>query len=179
MTVKIVPENVTFETKKGPKLDAPQRPESTGKLWQSSNFSLTIDGYDDACKRVTKVDQFSIKQQILEYPSGNSRFPIKIPGKLEYPSITFYVPAVDALPFVEASKKRLVDFEAPPPSRLNGAITYLTTDKKPLCTVTLSGVDIISSEVQKMDSTAETFLFHKVQIQVEKVDFDYKSEAVG
>jgi phage tail-like protein len=179
MTVKITPEMVTFEAKDGPKLEAPQRPESTGKLWQSSNFLLTVDGYDDACKRVTKVDAFSLKQQILEYPSGDKRFPLRIPGKLEYPNITFYVPAVDAGPFVDASKKRLMDFEAPAPTRLNGAIQYLTNDKKLLCTVTLTGVDIISAEAQKLESSAETFLMYKVSIQVEKIDFEYKTDAVG
>lgn len=179
MTVKIVPEMVTFETKPGPKLQAPQRPEQTGKLWQTRNFLLTIDGFDQACSPVTKVDQFSLKQQILEYNTGDRRFPIRIPGKLEYPNITFYVPSVHADPFVAASKKRLVDYEAPPATRLNGAIQYLTNDQKVLCTVTLSGVDIISSEEQKLESNAEALLMHKVTIQVEKLDFEYKTDAIG
>jgi hypothetical protein len=179
MSVKITPEDVKYEKKEGPKLEAPVRPESTGKMWQSSNFLLTVDGYDDACKRVTKVDAFTLKQQILEYPSGDKRFSLKIAGKLEYPNITFYVPAVDAQPFVDASKKRLVDNEAPTPTRLNGALQYLTNDKKVLCTVTLSGVDIISAEAQKLDSSAESFLFYKISIQVEKIDFEYKADAVG
>ena len=180
MSVKLVPEMVTFDPPKGKtQISAPQGKNQPAKQWQCSNFGLTIHGFEDACSRVTKVEQFTIKQQILEYPSGHQRFPIRVAGKLEYPNIIFYVPSVDADKFTEAAKKRLVDFEAPSATRLTGAITYLTPTKQTLCTVNLYGVDVIYAEPQKFEASADTLHTVKVQIQVERMDFKYEQQAIG
>jgi phage tail-like protein len=175
MTVKLVPEAMKYESvNDGPRIQSPERMgQQPNKMWHAANFSFSVDGYEDAFKRVTKVDGFSIKQQILEYASGHRRTPLRVPGRLEYPNLTVYIPSVDADAVITQANKRLLDYEAPPPGGMNGFLELRGPDRTTLCTITLTGVDIVSAEPQKADAAAETFSMVKVMIQCEKMAFSY------
>ena len=173
MTVKLVPEGMTYETvADGPKIQAPAG-RQPNKLWHAANFRFSVDGYEAAFARCTKIDGFSIKQQILEYPSGHRRTPIRVPGRLEYPNLTVYVPAVDADAIIEQANVRLLDYEAPPSGGMNGVIELRSPEGQVLCTITLTGVDIVSAEPQKAEAQAETISMVKVMIQCEAMSFAY------
>lgn len=172
MTIKIVPEGMEFKTTDdGPKIDNTATDQN--KQWHAANFRFTIDGFEDNFKRVTKIDQFTIKQQILKYPSGHRRTEICVPGRMEWPNITVYVPEVDAQPLVDQAYSRLIDYAKPGSGGMTGAIEFIAPDKSTLCTINLNGVDIVSAEPQKLDATAETIALTKLQIQVESMDFVY------
>lgn len=176
MTVKLVPEGMTYETiADGPKVESPESLRQPNKMWHAANFTFSVDGYEAAFARTTKIDQFAIKQQILEYPSGHRRTPIRVPGRLEYPNLTVYIPAVDADAIITQANKRLLDYEAPAQGGMNGAIEFRAPDKTVLCTITLSGVDIVSAEPQKAEASAESISMVKVAIQVEAMRFTYGS----
>jgi phage tail-like protein len=176
LTVKMVPEAMTYETiPEGPKL-LPGAKQSSAKQWHTANFAFWIDGYEDAFKRVMKIDALTIKQQILEYPSGHRRAPIRVPGRLEYPNITAYIPAVDAHKLVEQANKRVLTYEAPPQGGMTGALTLMNPKMETLCTISLSGVDIVSAEPQKSESSGETISMVKVMVQCEKMSFEYAAE---
>jgi phage tail-like protein len=178
MTVKIVPEGMEYKTTAdGARLD--NSPEDNNKLWHAANFRFTIDGLADSFKRVTKIDQFSIKQEILKYPSGHRRTEIRVPGRLEFPNITVYVPEVDAQPIVDQGYSRLIDYKKPGAGGMTGAIEFISPKKDTLCTINLKGVDIVSAEPQKLDATGETIALTKLQIQVEKMEFVYGSGGGG
>jgi hypothetical protein len=180
MTVKIAPEQLAYEggTQKkiscAPGLKAPQ------KKWLAANFRLQLEGYDTGLKRVMKVDALTIKQQILEYQYGPARLPTKVPGRMEIPNLTFYIPEVDAEPFVKAVKKRIVDGDVVSGGKTNGSLTYLASDNSTeLCSVGLKGIDILSCEPEKYEASAENIHKVKVQVQVEAMEFDYKSGATA
>ena len=174
MTVKIVPEGMEYKTTTdGAKIEAPQELRQANKLWHAANFRFTVDGFAEHLQRVTKIDQFSIKQQILEYPSGHRRTSIRVPGRLEFPNLSIYVPEVDAQKLMDHATKRLLDYKKPGSPGLTGSIEFLAPDKSTLCTVTLKGVDIVSAEPQKLDASAETLALVKFQIQVEAMEFKY------
>lgn len=180
MTVKIVPEGMTYETiTNGARVESPENLRQPNKMWHAANFTFTIDGYEQEFARTTKIDGFAIKQQILEYPSGHRRTPIRVPGRLEYPNLTVYIPAVDAGKIIEQANKRLLDYEAPGQGGMTGMIEMRSPDKTVLCTINLSGVDIVSAEPQKSEASAETIALVKVAIQVESMRFTYGSGGGG
>jgi hypothetical protein len=176
MTVKIVPEAVRFSSQPtgGAKIEAPQNMRQPNKVWHCANFTFTVDGFAPSFNRVTKIEQFSIKQQILEYPSGHRRTALRIPGRMDFPLLSVYVPMVDADKLMAQATSRLIDYKKPPQGGMTGAIELRAPDKSVLCTIKLKGVDIVSAEPQKLDATAETFDMCKVQIQVEAMEFDFK-----
>lgn len=175
MTVKLAPEQLQYGNGTNNKI----QPGDLGtdakkqKRWLAANFRLELQGLEQALWRVQKVDGFTIKQQILEYPAGPKRFPTKVAGRLEYPNMTFYMPLVDAAPVIEMLKDRVERNKPKVGKGITGALVYETSDGKDLCTVGLEGVDIISVEPEKFESTAENISRVKVQIHVEKMTFKY------
>jgi phage tail-like protein len=180
ITVKIVPEGMTYETiTNGPRIESPEALRQPNKMWHAANFRFSIDGYEDAFARTTKIDGFAIKQQILEYPSGHRRTPIRVPGRLEYPNLSVYIPAVDAEPIIEQANLRLLDYEAPAEGGMTGMIELRAPDQSVLCTINLAGVDIVSAEPQKSEASAESIAMVKVAIQCESMRFTYGSGGGG
>jgi phage tail-like protein len=178
ITVKLAPEEMTYETAQdGARIQSPERMgQQPNKVWHAANFNFKVDGWEDSFKRVTKIDQFTIKQQILEYPpTGTRRTGIKVPGRLEYPNLTVYIPAVDAEKLMKQAEARVLKYEAPGPGGMTGAIEFRTPDKTTLCTINLFGVDIVSAEPQKSEASAETIAIVKVMIQCERMEFTYSA----
>ena len=62
MTIKIAPEH-TRRTASDPK---PVAVPSTQKKWLPANFRLKIDGLEESCARVNKIEAIVVKQRILE-----------------------------------------------------------------------------------------------------------------
>jgi phage tail-like protein len=180
MTIKMVAEGMTYASvENGARIESPPGLRQANKLWHAANFRFNIDGMEPSCKRVIKMDAFTIKQQILEYPSGNSRTPLRVPGRLEFPNLTIYVPRVDADPFIEAANARLLDYDAPVEGGLTASLEFTGPDRSTLCTIGMSGVDVVSAEPQKLEASAESIYMVKVMIQVEKMEFKYEKDATG
>jgi hypothetical protein len=175
MTATVVPETLRFAPGGNNKIDS-KFSITAQKLWTAANFRFQIDKFSDACRRVSKIDSFTIKQQIHEYHTGNLRDPLRVPGLLEYPNITFYVPEVDAQPFIEHYTKHGINGELQIPTRLTGSIVCTDPtldDGKPLCTVNLKGVDISNIAPEKQDSTSEDIKLVKVELAVESMTLKY------
>jgi phage tail-like protein len=183
MTVKIVPESMGYEAIKGKestKLDCAPGLKQPNKLWLCSNFKFTIDGFEENFKRVLKIDSFTIKQQILEYPHGNRRTVRRVPGRVDFPNIAVYVPLVDALELMDQVNSRLITYDAPDDENgMTGSLEFIGTDDSTLCTINLTGVDITSAEHQKYDAGGDAFAMVKLQIQVETMELDYEDDAVA
>ena len=182
MTVTISPETIRFKSGGaaggGTELDG-----YTGgmaqKLWTAANFRFEIDGFQEACKRVTKIDGFSIKQKIHEYKAGNTRDAVRVPGFLEFPNLTFYLPEVDAGPFFDHFTKYVISGTRQASPRFNGVIELQDHKKNPLCEITLTGVDLSNMAPQKSEGGAEDIKQVKVEISVESMKFKYTSSASG
>ncbi len=175
MTATVVPETLRFAPGENQKLDK-RLTITAQKLWTSANFMFRLDGFADACRRVTKIDSFTIKQQIHEYHAGNLRDPMRVPGLLEFPNLTFYVPEVDAKPFIDHYTKHGINGEPQAATRLTGSIVCVDAtqdDSKPLCTVNLKGVDIASVAPEKQDSSSEDIKLVKIEIALESMELQY------
>lgn len=172
MNVSLAVEDMVFAKGSGKKLATPAGFERQ-KIWNGNNFRFRLDGFDAACKRVSKVDSFTIKQNIIDYHGGGFRAPIKCPSQIEYPNIVFYVPETDAGPFLDHFKKRGVKGEVP--GRLTGMIQ--TFDNAPaqnvLFTLSFEGADILSVTPDKSDASTDEIKQVKVEIYTERMSFQY------
>jgi phage tail-like protein len=172
MNVAIAVEGLEFKPGDGKKLTV-LSDYNKQKMWTACNFRFKLDGFEDPCTRITKVDSFTIKQQIIEYHAGQFRAPLKAPSQMDYPSLSFYVPEVDAQKFMDHFTKRGVKGEVP--GRLTGMIECFDNDetKKILFRLSFSGADITNVQPEKSESGTEEIKLVKVDIYTESMKFEY------
>lgn len=170
MSVGIAVETIKFMPGKAQKL-----PQPTGfdaqKLWTACNFSFRVDGFETACKRVTKVDSFTVKQNVIEYHSGGQRAPIKTPSGVEFPTLSFYLPEADAAPFEAHVKERVVNGTVP--GKLHGQLQTFDNERRALFTVEFTGCDVIGVTPDRNDSSSEEIKQVKVELYTEGMKFTY------
>ena len=143
------------------------------KLWTSCNFRLHLEDMPDACRNVSKIDSFTIKQNVIEYHMGGYRAPTKTPSQVEFPNLTFYLPESDAQPFFDRAAKRIVGGEVRPAATMHGHIQTYDNSGSPLFTVEFFGGDIFSVSPDKSDSSSEEIKQVKVEMYIERMEFDY------
>jgi len=177
MTVTLTPERMEFVKGTQNKLDS-FIGNMAQKLWTASKFYLKIDGFEDACRRVTKVDAFSIKQKVMEAPNGRLRYPIRVPGRIEWPNVSFSVPEVDADPFIEHFVKYAVNGEPQDATRRNGEIAFLDHQGIELAALWLHGIDLSSVVPDKSDAGSDDIKSVKVEMAVESMQFVYGDVAM-
>ena len=170
MTIGMAVEDIQFNKGKGVKLD-PGAGFNNQKLWTARNFHFTIIGFEDACRRTTKVDSFTVKHSVIEHNVGGFRAAIKTPSPVEFPNICFYVPEADADPFFAHATKRVVGGELP--GRLHGALTTYDHQKRTLFTLEFFNADIFSVTPEKSDATSEETKLVKVELYTERMSFEY------
>lgn len=146
------------------------------KLWTAANFQLDIGGpLADKCKRVTKIDSFTIKQQVQEYHMGDRRDPIRVPGILEFPNITFHLPESDAQPFIDHYTTYGINGTVQKQPRLDGAIEMRDNSGSDLCRVELFGIDVANIASDKSEAGSDSIKEVKVEISVERMNFVYQA----
>jgi hypothetical protein len=171
MGVTLSPERIRFEASQNQNL-APHVATSQ-KLWTANSFEFSIAGFEQATRRTTKIEGFTIKQTILEYRAGNLRDPVRVPTRVEFPNITFFIPEADAEPLIEHFTRRVIHGEPAPDTRLTGSITAQDSDSDPLCTISLFGIDIAAIGPDKSDTSSQDIKQTRVDITVESMGFQY------
>jgi phage tail-like protein len=175
MTITLTPERMEFDKGKKAALDA-----SVGQLrqkyWTAANFRFNLDGLENACARVLQVDGFSIKQKVLEYPAGNSIHALRVPSFIEWPNVTFYVPEVDAQPFMDHFTKHIIKGEVRT-ARDNGYLAYLDHEGKEMAKIEFKGADVISVTPDKSDASSDDLKKVKIEISLESMNFVYGDAA--
>jgi hypothetical protein len=148
------------------------------KHWTANNFMFKLDPYEDACRRVVKIDSFTLKQNIIEHHMGGFKAAIKTPSSVEFPNLTFYVPEPDAQPFLDHMAKR-VGFggkgngQVRDATTMHGQLDTYDNELKPIFTVQFFGADIISVTPDKSDATSEEMKLVKVELYTERMEFKF------
>ena len=176
MTVSLAVEDILFKKGDEGRELKQNKGYDTQKDWKACNFRFSLDGFDEACKRVTKIESFTVKQNIIEYASGGRRTVSKTPSVMEFPTISFSLPEPDAQPLLDHFKKRGVDGEVP--GRLHGQLdTYDNTvgeeNPKSHFMVEFINCDIINAQPDKSDSSTEEAKMVKFDMYVETMKFTY------
>ena len=177
MSVALSVEEIEFLKGTGKKVEPPAGFDNQ-KAWTSCNFRFRLDDYASACRRVTKVDSFTIKQNVAEYHAGGFKNAIKTPTAIEYPNLVFYVPEADAQPFMDHMATS-VGFGGKGngtvrnPKKMHGQIECFDNAGKTLFTVEFFGSDIVSVTPDRSDAGSEEIKQVKVELYTEKMTFKY------
>jgi phage tail-like protein len=123
LTVKLAPE-LTRMVKPGGSLPPPPPPT---RAWRPANFRLAIDGLDTS--RVSKIDSFTIKQQIVEDSVGGDRIPGKVPGKLEFPNLKITFAESSAQSWLDWLEDFVVKGNAGDDKERNGTLELLSPNQ--------------------------------------------------
>jgi len=173
MSIAIAVEDIVFKKGEGAKLQQNQG-MNTQKQWTSCNFRFSLDGFEQACKRVTKIDAFTIKQNVIEYHQGGFRAPTKTPSQIEFPNISFYVPEADAAPFLKRFTERAIKGEVRGhAAQKAGMIQTFDQEKRPLFTLEFFEADILNVQPDKSDASSEEIKQVKIDLFTEKMTFSY------
>jgi phage tail-like protein len=172
MNVTISPESVKYMPGSNQPITSPERARAQ-KLWAACNFDFRLDGFEDACRRVTKVDAFTLKQKPIEHHQGMVRDTVKVPGRLEYPNITFYVPEADVQPFVDHHTQYAKLGTVQPDARLGGEINTYDNQGQLVFTVEFVGSEIFNITHDKADAGSEEMKQVKIELCVEGMTFTY------
>jgi len=148
LIVKVKAENVRFVKSKNLKHKLSYEP----KLWQASNFTFEMGGLP--CKRVTKIDSFTIKQTVVKFE----------PTKIEIPNIKFTISMADW----EAWENRYnaTRGSIKKSKELSGSITFMSPDMKTeLSAINISGVRLVSLRKKRGDR------FFEAELSANKMNF--------
>jgi phage tail-like protein len=174
--VAIAVENLEFKPGDGAKLAVLTNFDSQ-KMWTACNFRFKLDGIpDNALLRVSKIDSFTIKQNILEYHTGTQRAPVKVPSQVDFPQITFYVPEADAGPFIDRFKEQGIKGTVRNPTDKTGELVVFDTDEaqNELFQLEFFGSDIANVQFDKADASSEEIKQVKIELYTERMKFTYK-----
>ena len=132
---------------------------------KSCNFNFDFKGAPDSM-RVTKIDGFSVKAKTIDYHHAGRLDPLQIPGKLEFPNITFYVPEPDAGIFIDIARN-LAAGRRPAPTQ--ASIEFYDSAKQVKGVIEFEGCRVFSAAHDKLDAANEDVRSVKVEMAVESV----------
>jgi hypothetical protein len=103
-------------------------PVSKQKAWLTSNFKLEIDGID--ATKVSKIDAFSVKQQIIDSAIGDHRIGGREPGKLEFPNLKITIAQSSIATWAAWFDDFVIKGNNGADKEKNGRIVFLSPDLK-------------------------------------------------
>jgi hypothetical protein len=175
MNIALSVEDIVFSAGSGKRLSQ-EGDMQDQKLWKSNQFRFALDGFDDACKRCTKVDAFTIKQNIIEHHTGGRQSAVKVPAGVEFPNLVFYVPEADAGPLIDHFRKA-----AEEPKRTQrghganktGSLVTFDNARSQMFTLEFYETELISVTPDKSDATTEEVKQVKFEMFTERMTFTY------
>ena len=174
VTVTVACEKMTYAKGSGKTLHIDDPSSLKQKSISCCNFTFTLDGFGDSCKRVNKVDAFSVKCKIIEHQVSTQIENVKIPGKIEYPNITFYVPEVDAGPFLDHHMTAAMKGERGKPIP-SATLRFHSNSKQTRGSFTFNNCTIFGVTQDKHDATSEDIRMVKIEMAIEGLEFEISS----
>jgi len=177
MSIAVAVEDISFKKGGGQKIQQAITMNAQ-KLWTACNFRFVLDGFEQWCKRTTKVDSFTIKQNIIEHHTGSRRSPIKVPSQVDFPQLSFYVPEADAQPFFDHFTKNAIKGAERTHTKRSGQLQTYDNEGKPLFTLEFYEADILAVTPDKSDAGSEEIKQVKIDLFTEKMTFSYAAMEV-
>ena len=181
MTIKFSPERATTTE--------PQQPETIrhrAKAWMVSNFRLRVDGLDEPCRRVNKIEAIVVKQKIAGGDNngggGKPRDYDIEPTKIEFPDLVITLPESDSKPlsdWYQTFAKAAQDSKGSDAVERQGTLELLAEDNKTvLLTVAFHNLGVYGLAKKGLEAVGDA-VKRNVQPQVtasmysEGVDFGF------
>jgi len=178
MTVKFAPEIIRYEKASGGKQDYGEYGKNEQKVWLPSNFRLTIDGL--SCKKVNKVDAFTVKQTTVTDDIGDARDYMKEPGKLEFPNLKISLAEEDAQNWIDWHQTFVIEGNNDESMEKSGTLDLLTPNLKDvLATVKFHNLGIFKLAPEKAEANADTIKRVTAELYCERMEFDYTKNVIA
>jgi phage tail-like protein len=170
VTVTVSPEKMSYAKGSNSQIPVDDPASEKQKSVSACNFTFALSGFEGACKRVNKVDGFSVKCKIIEHQVSTRIENVKVPGKIEYSNITFYLPEVDAKQFLDHHKKAAMDGNRGKPIP-SATLNFHNNAKAPRGSFTFKECTIFAVTHDKQDASTEDIRMVKVEMAIEGIEF--------
>lgn len=176
MSLKITPEYTVNKFRKQPgdsiagkfPIDAKKQ-----KRWLPSNFSLRIDGLEQSCRQVSKIESLVIKQKNVELSVGESRYLHREPANIEYPNLVLTLAERHAEQFYDWHESFIIQGKNDPSQEKTGTLEYLDADLKGVLFVcNFHHLGILKLTADKLGG--EEIRKVKVEMYCESMSWDFK-----
>ena len=170
MTIKIAPQSTRFVGGTGAAVGAGVKAEQ--KAWLPSNFRLRIQGLEDACARVNKIESLAVKQPIQNISSGADRkVAASQPGPVEFSNLVVTLAEADAGPFYAWYDDFVIRGNHGDDKERPGVLELLGPNLKDvLFTITLHHLGIFNFAPEKLEPS-ENIRRVKVHMYCEAIQF--------
>jgi phage tail-like protein len=146
------------------------------KKWTPANFRLRIDGLEDPCTRVTKIEAITLKQKNVDNAVGEMRDFEREPAYLEVPNLVITTAESHALPIYQWHEDFVIKGNNGDAAEKGGTLEFLTPNlQEVLFTLTFAHLGVFKITPDKVESGAEGIRRVKVEMYCEEMKFDYKS----
>jgi phage tail-like protein len=146
------------------------------KKWLPANFRLRIDGLDDSCQRVNKIEAITVKQKVVENPIGELRDYEKEPAVLEIPNLVITFPESHSKGFYDWHEDFVIKGNNGDDKEKGGTLEFLTPNlQEVLFTLTFQHLGIFKLTPEKVESGSENIRRLKAEMYCEDIKFDYKA----
>jgi hypothetical protein len=158
----------------GFKIDAKKQ-----KQWLPANFRLKIDGLDESCTRVNKIEALTIKQKVAENAVGEMRDYEQEATSVEVPNLVITLAESHAEPLYKWHEDFVIKGNCTEDAEKGGSLEYLANDLKTvLFTLTFKNLGVFKVAPDKMEAGAEGIRRIKAEMYCEDVRFSYSGAAV-
>ncbi len=184
MTLKLQPEYTRLRVVgPGQKIQPsayPINPDKS-KLWQLANFRLRIDGLEEGCASVTKIDALTIKQTNSDLDIGEYSESEKVPASVTIPDLSITLPEGSATQFTDWLNKFLIGRDNTEDKEKSATLEFLANDLKTvLMSVTFSHLGIYKMTPVKADTSASTTVRTvNVKMYCEEMAIKFEKEATA
>lgn len=173
ITVKISPEYMQYV-----RADAAVKTRSNlqvtkQKMWVPQNFQFNLDAIPkEVTRHIVKLDAITVKQNIIVNPIGNELWPRKEVGRIEFPTLSVYVPETYSKSWYQWWDKFVAKGEHIPANESSGSLVYLASDcTTQLMTLTFKNIGITGITFDKFEAAGEPIRCIKVDLYTESMEF--------
>lgn len=177
MSVSCAPELCRFVRKPGSTIKG-EIGKGQQKKWLPSNFKLVIDGLDDACKHVNKIEALTIKQKVVENPVGELRDYQREPAHIEFPNLVITCSEAYADKLYAWHEDFVIKGNNDNSKEKTGSLQYLSSDLKPLFTLDFLGLGIFKLTPEKVEAASENIARVKAEMYCEQIKFKAEGDSV-
>ena len=172
ITVKFQPERAEHKSESSGSRRTARLPPRQ-KAYSPANFVVDIEGLE--VKRVNKVEQFVVKQNVKPVTTGADWMYQLEPTGLEYPNLTLTFSMVNAESWIKWHREFILDGTNTRTKEKTGSITLLSTDlKKELFEIDLRALGIVNLVTEKSDNSAQTDVVRRVKAELYCEEMQFK-----
>lgn len=171
MTIKFAPEFTRITAGTGA-VSAPKADLKMEQRWLASNYRLRIQGLEQACTRVNKIQPLVVKRSVTQSTIGQPRDSGLEAAKMEVGNLGISLPEADAGPFYMWYDDFALKGNNGPDKEKQGVLEILGPNLKDvLFTVALHHLGVFKFGAEKVEAGSENIRRVKVEMYCEAMQF--------